>query len=73
MAALEVPNPPVTLMRGLVAATDAAQTLSALHTIEQNIEHGKRRFAQSDHKDSLVVGQVDGGRADAVGQKPSEL
>ena len=69
MAALEVAEAPVALLGQLVGAADAAQALAALHAVEQRIEHGAGGLAQGDDKDALVAGEIDGGRAAAVGQK----
>ena len=56
----------------LVGAADAAQSLAALHAVEQGIEHGAGGLAEGDDKDALVGGQVDGGGAAAVGEQAVE-
>ena len=53
----------------LVGAADAAQALAALHAVEQSLQHGAGGLAQRNHKDALVGGEIDGGRAAAVGQQ----
>ena len=72
VAALKVAEAPVALLGNLVVAADAAQALAALHAVEEGIEHGAGGFAERDDEDALVAGEVDGGRAAAVGQEPME-
>ena len=72
MAALEVAEAPVAVFGKLVGAADAAQALAALHAVEQRLEHGAGGLAEGDDKDALVAGEIDGGRAAAVGQQAVE-
>ena len=70
VAALEVANAPVAFPGQLVAAADAAQTLPALHALQQGFQHRPGSLAQSNDKDALVAGEIDRRRTAAVGQKP---
>jgi hypothetical protein len=72
MAALKVAEAPVALFGQLVGTADAAQALAALHAVQQGIEHGAGGFAQRDDEDALVAGEIDGGRAAAVGHQPMQ-
>ena len=70
MAALEVAEAPVAGFGELAGSADAAQTLAAGHAVEQRVEHGRGGLAEGDDVDALEAGEIDGGRAAAVGQKP---
>ena len=72
VAAFKVAEAPVALLGNLVVAADAAQALAALHAVEQGFEHGSGGLAERDDKDALVAGEVDGGRAAAVGHEAVE-
>ena len=50
-------------------AADAAQSLAALHALEQDLQHGPGGLAQRNHEDALVGGEIDRCGSAAVGHK----
>ena len=72
VAAFEVAEPPVALLRQVLCAADAAQTFAALHAIEQNFEHRAGGLAHGDDKDSLELREIDDVGSAAIGKQPLE-
>src|ERR1700683_3474209 len=72
MATLEIAKAPVAFRGNLGGATNAAQTLAALHAIQQGFEHWRGGFAERDDEDAFVGGKSDGVGSAAVGHEAVE-
>src|SRR5579863_4690973 len=72
MSTLEIAKTPISPDGQLVETTNPPQTFATLHAIEQSLEHGSSSLAESNDKDALIGGEINGCRTRAVGCEPMQ-
>jgi hypothetical protein len=69
MAAFKIAETPIAGGGRLVGTTNAAHAFATLHALEKDLKHRAGSLADGDNKDALVCGEIDGGRAAAIGHE----